>query len=122
MAPSEASEVHAAAHGDPAVSAHTDKVILPSHYARHSIEPIRFAVENYGPGFLIGNAIKYLSRYDAKDGHKDLAKAARYVEMLRRYEAGDPKWYEPGGSHALNEWTSPDQQLRSLGFKAPSNG
>lgn len=75
--------------------AQADKVTLPSHYARHHIEPIRFVVENFGPGFLIGNIVKYILRYDAKDGHKDLAKAARYVEMLRHFEAGDPDWYQP---------------------------
>lgn len=72
-----------------------EMVTLPSHYARHHIEPIRFVVENFGPGFLIGNIVKYILRYDAKDGHKDLAKAARYVEMLRHFEAGDPDWYQP---------------------------
>lgn len=69
-------------------------VVMPNHYGRHELEPIRFSVANYGPGYLIGNILKYISRYDAKDGHKDLAKAARYVELLRRYEAGIEGWWE----------------------------
>lgn len=93
-----------------------DMVTLPNHYGRHSIEPIRFAVENFGPGFLIGNAVKYLSRYDAKNGHEDLAKAARYVEMLRLYEAGDPDWYAP--AHEFELPVSKDAPLRSK----PSHG
>lgn len=104
-----------------AVPAGGDKVVMPNHYGRHSIEPIRFSVENYGVGFLIGNAVKYLTRYDAKDGHKDLAKAARYVEMLRRYEAGDPNWFAAAGGVALNEWNRTDQGLRTLAGKAPGN-
>lgn len=69
-------------------------VVTPGHYSRHPMEPTQVTVENFGPSFLIGNIMKYIMRYDAKDGHKDLAKAARYVEMLRAYEAGDPDWYK----------------------------
>lgn len=123
MEPSEASQGRVLNEIGAAMSTPSaDKVVLPSHYARHAIEPIRFAVENYGPGFLIGNIVKYPARYDAKDGHKDLAKTARYVEMLRRYEAGDPNWFTPDSTFDLTHWTQANCPLRSLGMKAPSNG
>jgi Protein of unknwon function (DUF3310) len=70
-----------------------DMVVLPEHYARYKIEPIRFIVENYGPGFLIGNIIKYVMRYDAKNGAEDIKKAQRYGVMLQRFEANDPDWW-----------------------------
>lgn len=98
----------------------TDKVVLPNHYARHRLEPIRFIVENNGPGFLIENATKYLWRYDAKDGHQDLAKVARYVEMLRMYEAGFNNWSLPTPSD-FQFLTESSDLLRSLGFKAPGH-
>ena len=71
-----------------------DMVTTPNHYSRHAIEPIRFVTENYGAGFLVGNVIKYITRYDAKNGAEDLKKAARYLEMLTKFEAKDPDWYK----------------------------
>lgn len=85
-----------------------EMVVMPHHYGRHKFEPIQFAVENMGPTFLIGNIVKYIMRYDAKDGHKDLAKAARYVEMLREYEDGRLDWYKPyDGSQLPDQPTDP---------------
>ena len=52
----------------------------PSHYARFEIEPIEFIMRNKLE-FWQGNVIKYVMRYDAKDGIQDLRKAARYIEM-----------------------------------------
>lgn len=39
-------------------------------------------VEDWGLGFLEGNAIKYLTRYRKKDGVRDLDKAIHYLEKL----------------------------------------
>lgn len=36
-------------------------------------------------GFLRGNALKYLMRYDYKGGLADLGKALDYVERLHRF-------------------------------------
>lgn len=61
----------------------------PKHYKPHGIvrnEPIntiKFMLSDEGfKGFLIGNIIKYVSRYDAKNGIKDLEKAKAYIDML----------------------------------------
>ena len=57
----------------------------PTHYDT-SIDTIAFLRANCPPeqveGFLRGNALKYLQRYDKKNGVEDLRKAKHYVEML----------------------------------------
>lgn len=60
--------------------------ISPNHYARFKIQPIEFIEEN-GIGFFEGNVIKYVCRYDAKNGLEDLKKARSYLDrMIRRRE------------------------------------
>lgn len=71
-----------------------DMVVLPAHYARFKIEPIRFLVENFGPTILVGKVIKYTMRYDAKNGMEDLKKAERCLTMLQKYISGDPDWWQ----------------------------
>lgn len=70
-----------------------DNVNLPAHYARFKIEPIRFVTEN-GLDFMRGNVLKYIMRYDAKNGMEDLRKAKRYLEMFIRFTSGDPDWWK----------------------------
>lgn len=57
----------------------------PAHYDT-GIDTIAFMRANCPPeqveGFLRGNALKYLQRYDKKNGVEDLRKAKHYVEML----------------------------------------
>lgn len=86
------SEVRAA-FGDSTHPLEADAV-KPNHYLQFAIEPIRFGVENYGPGVLIVKIVKYAMRYVMKHGHEDLAKLSRCVTLLRRYEAGDVDWWE----------------------------
>jgi hypothetical protein len=69
------------------------KVILPNHYTRYAIEPVRFVQENH-LDFCQGNIIKYVCRYDAKDGLQDLHKARRYLEMLIKQVEGDKEWFK----------------------------
>lgn len=66
-------------------------VYRPNHYARYAIEPITFIHENKLP-FMVGNVVKYVMRYDAKDGLQDLQKAKRYLEMLIASEEGRKDW------------------------------
>lgn len=70
-----------------------DMVNLPHHYARFPIEPIRFIVENKLDWFQ-GNILKYLLRYDDKNGMEDVDKGLRYFEMYKKYLAGDPDWWK----------------------------
>lgn len=53
----------------------------PTHYSRWKIQPLDFISQN-GLDFLRGNIIKYIMRYDAKNGVEDLQKAKVYLEKL----------------------------------------
>lgn len=55
--------------------------VQPSHYSRFKIQPIDFCSVNK-IDFLAGNIIKYVCRYDAKNGLEDLEKAKTYLEKL----------------------------------------
>jgi len=69
-----------------------DNVVLPHHYARFKIEPIRFSIENNLNNFQF-NIIKYILRHDAKNGIEDLKKARRYLEMFIKFMEGDEDWW-----------------------------
>jgi hypothetical protein len=69
-----------------------DMVTLPDHYARFTIEPIRFVIENK-LNFFQANIVKYIMRYDAKNGLEDLKKAQRYLTMFIKWVEGDPDWW-----------------------------
>jgi hypothetical protein len=65
--------------------------INPSHYKQGGIECIEAMKVALGGGFtgyLRGNAIKYLWRYDRKNGVEDLKKARWYLDRLIQ-EAGE---------------------------------
>lgn len=72
-----------------------DMVSLPAHYARYAIEPIRFIGENKLDWFQ-GNIIKYVTRWDAKNGVQDIRKVRRYAQMYELYILGDPDWWKAG--------------------------
>jgi hypothetical protein len=56
-----------------------DPVNRPAHYHRSEIEPID-AIEAWGLGFCLGNAVKYISRAGHKGSRlEDLRKAAWYL-------------------------------------------
>lgn len=57
-----------------------ENVIMPNHYCRFTIEPVTFIMKNKLE-FWQGNVIKYVMRYDAKNGLEDLKKARRYLDM-----------------------------------------
>lgn len=72
-----------------------DNVTLPHHYARFNIEPVRFICEN-NLNFFQANIVKYILRWDAKNGLEDLRKAKRYLEMFIRFVQKDPDWWKAG--------------------------
>lgn len=83
-------------HPNQLINEETDKKILdniieegvsPNHYARWVIEPITFIMKNK-IGYAVGNVIKYVLRYDAKNGLEDLKKARRYIDMIIEDEYG----------------------------------
>jgi hypothetical protein len=52
-----------------------------NHYSSMAIQPAEFIIENQ-LGFCEGNVIKYVTRYQAKNGVEDLRKARHYLDML----------------------------------------
>ena len=86
-------------YGDDAIhdgskSASHDPVNHPVHYCRGGIECIdairgSMSAEAYR-GFLKGNVMKYVFRYEAKNGIEDLRKAQWYLErLIGEISAGD---------------------------------
>lgn len=59
-----------------------------SHYTQHKIQPVVFIGENK-LDFLAGNVVKYVSRYNMKNGVEDLEKARHYLDMLIQRENGE---------------------------------
>lgn len=77
-----------------------DMVNLPDHYARFTIEPIYFVVEN-ARAFkdaetvaLMSHIVPYLMRHEFKGGNEDLRKAKRLIDMLIAKHDGDPDWWK----------------------------
>lgn len=56
-----------------------------SHYKDLKIQPVEYIHAN-NIGYMEGNVIKYVSRWRAKNGIKDLEKAKHYIELLIQLE------------------------------------
>lgn len=62
-----------------------------AHYEQFKIQPAVFIGEN-NIGYFEGNVIKYVCRYQKKNGIEDLKKAKHYLEMLiSKVETGEVK-------------------------------
>jgi hypothetical protein len=76
--------------------------INPSHYTHGSIECIEAIEDSMGAegfkGFLKGNCLKYLWRYQQKNGAEDLKKAQWYLSRLI-----DAQEYEEDKAVAVKE-------------------
>lgn len=70
-----------------------DNVRRPHHYTRWKHEPVKFLVEN-GVNPTQFNVVKYVMRYEFKNGAEDLKKARRYLDMEIKRLEGDPNWSE----------------------------
>ena len=61
-----------------------NSITNPSHYTKGEIEPIDFIISQ-DMNFCIGNAVKYLARYQYKhegEGQiQDLRKAMQYIQL-----------------------------------------
>jgi hypothetical protein len=58
-----------------------------SHYTDCAIQPIEYIWANK-LGFSEGNIVKYVTRWRAKGGLKDLEKARHHIDLLIEYERG----------------------------------
>lgn len=65
-----------------------DLVNSPSHYNQGNIETIDKILDTVEDpaSYLLGNIIKYVSRYKHKNGIQDLDKAEWYLNKLREVE------------------------------------
>jgi hypothetical protein len=52
-----------------------------SHYKDKVIQPVEYIYMN-NIGYMEGNVIKYISRWEDKGGINDLLKAKHYIELL----------------------------------------
>lgn len=58
-----------------------NKYKLPQNHYSMPIEPIEFIQAN-NLSFAVGNVIKYVCRYEHKNGLEDLQKAKNYIDIL----------------------------------------
>lgn len=62
----------------------SDAVEQPAHYLSGGIETIHFIRAKLGPvgfrAYCLGNVLKYVSRWETKNGEEDLKKALKYME------------------------------------------
>lgn len=67
-----------------------DVVSSPQHYHKGGIDPIGYGERQFSDeemkGFHRMNVIKYVSRYDKKNGVEDLFKAKFYIDKLIELE------------------------------------
>ena len=69
-----------------AVKNESDLIDKQPHYTNSGIEPIELMRKNFSDeefeGFLKGNVLKYMLRYQSKNGVEDLKKAKTYLTWL----------------------------------------
>tara|TARA_B100000945_G_C19842244_1_gene349958 strand:+ start:174 stop:419 length:246 start_codon:yes stop_codon:yes gene_type:complete len=65
----------------------TDKQIGGDHYKGFIISPIEFITAN-NLSFIQGSIIKYICRYNKKNGKEDIDKAIHYCELLKELKCG----------------------------------
>ncbi|MDT0064620.1 DUF3310 domain-containing protein [Listeria cossartiae subsp. cayugensis] len=79
------------AEGAPVSKVNNDNVNNPAHYTSGGIETldyIKAKVKDY-PSYAAGNIIKYVSRYEHKNGIEDLKKAQAYLNDLVSWIEGE---------------------------------
>jgi|TARA_B100000519_G_C14212380_1_gene423277 hypothetical protein len=57
-----------------------DKQVGGDHYKTCKIQPVEY-IECNQLGFLMGNVVKYVTRYAVKSNVQDLEKAKHYIEL-----------------------------------------
>ena len=65
-----------------------DKQVAGSHYQDYAIQPLEFITKNK-LSYIQGNIIKYVVRFEQKNGTEDLDKAIHYINILK--EGGHEK-------------------------------
>ena len=71
--------------GERATESALDKQVGGSHYKDFKIQPIEFITANK-LSFIQASIIKYICRYDKKNGKEDIDKVIHYCELLKELE------------------------------------
>ena len=85
----------------------------PSYYGYDQavVECIDY-IESHAFDFLEGNVIKYVSRYESKNGLEDLKKAEWYLKRLIKREENKSKLHDVSLYKSLLESNEPDIECR----------
>ena len=84
----------------------------PSYYGHDEavIECIEY-IESHAFDFLEGNVIKYVTRYQTKNGSEDLRKARWYLDRLIKREEGKAKPYDSSLYQSIKQAKNEDIQF-----------
>ena len=84
----------------------------PRYYGHDEavIECIEY-IESHAFDFLEGNVIKYVTRYQNKNGSEDLMKAKWYLDRLIKREEGKVKPYDSSLSQSILESEHEDSKV-----------
>jgi hypothetical protein len=84
----------------------------PSYYGYDEavIECIEY-IESHAFDFLEGNVIKYVTRYQNKNGSEDLKKARWYLDRLIKREEGKAKPYDSSLYQSIKQAKNEDIQF-----------
>ncbi len=85
----------------------------PSYYGHDQavVECIDY-IESHAFDFLEGNVIKYVTRYESKNGLEDLRKASWYLQRLIKREEAKMKPHDVSLYKSLLESDDPEFQCR----------
>ena len=73
--------------GERATESALDRQVGGEHYKNFKIQPIEFITANK-LSFIQASIIKYICRFDKKNGKEDIDKAIHYCELLKELECG----------------------------------
>tara|TARA_Y100001973_G_C4961718_1_gene215269 strand:- start:149 stop:400 length:252 start_codon:yes stop_codon:yes gene_type:complete len=71
--------------GERATESALDRQVGGEHYKNFKIQPIEFITANK-LSFIQASIIKYICRFDKKNGKEDIDKAIHYCELLKELE------------------------------------
>lgn len=80
--------IKASLEGDTAILKATERQIGGNHYKSFAIAPIEFITKNK-LSFIQGCIIKYICRFDKKNGIEDLDKIIHYCELQKELLKND---------------------------------
>ena len=73
--------------GERATESALDRQVGGEHYKNFKIQPIEFITANK-LSFIQASIIKYICRFDKKNGKEDIDKAIHYCQLLKELECG----------------------------------